>query len=78
MSVPSDRPPVSLMDKGLLVNAAGNPEEDLEIELPENVFTDRVAMTGEDIEIISDGDDVIVDFDPTRNIIPTAGFTTIL
>ena len=74
MSVPSDRPPVSLMDKGLLVNADGNPEEDLEIELPENVFTDRVAMTGEDIEIISDGDDVIVDFDPTRNIIPTAGF----
>ena len=44
MSVPSDRPPVSLMDKGLLVNIDGNPEEDLEIELPENVFTDRVAI----------------------------------
>ena len=64
MSVPADRPPVSLMDRNVTVDEDGLPIEDLEIEVPENMFSDRMAMIGQDIEIVQDGDDVIVDLDP--------------
>ena len=64
MSVPSDRPPVSLMARNFIVDEEGMPTEDLEIETPENMFSDRMAMVGQDIQITEEGDDIVVDLDP--------------
>lgn len=65
MSVPSDRPPVSLMERmNSPVDEDGNAIADLEIEVPEGTYNDRMNLVGQDIEIIEDGDGVIIDLDP--------------
>lgn len=68
MSVPSDRPPISLMERAQgYMSPDGEPLEDVEVETPEGTFeTDAMQMVGQDIEIIQDGDDLIIDLDPSE------------
>jgi len=65
MSVPSDRPPISLMERmSGPIDEEGNAIADLEVEVSEGTFNDGMNLIGQDIEIIEDGDGVIVDLDP--------------
>ena len=63
MSVPADRPPVSLMERENNILDMEDMETDLEIEMPESTFGPRQALAG-DVEFIQDGDDLIVDLEP--------------
>jgi hypothetical protein len=68
MSVPADRPPVSLMERRNEIMDMEELEQDVELEQPGSMFGPQSAMLGQDIQIIEDGDDVIVDFDPMDEI----------
>jgi len=72
MSVPADRPPVSLMERQNQILDMEDLETDVEIESPEGTFSPKQMMAGENFEIIEDGDDLVIDLDPSQE--SQAGF----
>lgn len=62
MSVPADRPPVSLMERRNDIVDMDALETDVEIEQPLSMFNPQQAAQG--IEIIEDGEDIVVNFEP--------------
>ena len=64
MSVPSDRPPISLIERQNDISDIEAMENELEIESPERMYNDKISMAGENFHIVEDEDGYVVDLDP--------------
>lgn len=64
MSVPADRPPVSLIERQNDISDIEAMENELEIESPEGMYNDKIRMAGENFQIVEDEDGYVVDLDP--------------